>query len=363
MFGDTLRHIVARWAYVDSFWTLHEAADLRSINMKNIHGDTFMHILGPAWIETQAKALLDVLVASWQQGFNFLSRNLDGKNFLSCLLPPASSKMHTIQLHSLTAGLQYLLDQTPSHILIPSLLSQAPASQPQTVAHYMEQLLKTHAHNVTDHRTHIFALSVSQIFGDKVRAFPQTISPPLIPAPNAIHQHLQYLQHLEGLSITPWEAPGDLFRLFTELMDNGADPNEYEIYGTTAMTCTAAVLHHIGLGHLPDRDGVSILTLLHERGADLRLVTSEGETPLHMAIRLELPNAVSTLLKLGADPMALNTDGKPAIRCSLRQRALRRERIADSKQYAYAHRILVHMIDAVGKWRLQRPYSSLFSSE
>ncbi|KAK3360649.1 hypothetical protein B0T25DRAFT_515898 [Lasiosphaeria hispida] len=359
MFGDTILHIAARWASVDQFRAWHLEADPLAMNLRNVDGDTFVHILGPLWIGTQPKALLEILTASCDQGFNFLARNLGGKTFFSCLLPPTSANIDTTQLHDLTNSLQYMLLQTPSHILMPSLLAQAPVPQPQAVADYMENLLSSHAKTATDHRTRVFALSVSRLFRDKVRLAGVVHHPtPPIPAPNLMHQHLQYLQHLQHLSVTPWEAPPP-GAVFQEHLDDGADPNEYDHYNSTSMPCTAAVLHHVSLGHLTEKDGVSLLTLLHQHGANLGLVTGDGETPLHMAIRLGLPDAVAALIRLGADLMAFNMAGKSALYYPLVQKALLREKSADSKRYACAHRILVSVVDAAAKLGLPRPHNFL----
>ncbi|GAB1316464.1 hypothetical protein MFIFM68171_06674 [Madurella fahalii] len=362
MFGDTILHIAARWASVDLFRALHLQADPRAMNLRNVDGDTFMHVLGPLWIDTQPKALLEILMASCDQGFNFLARNLDGKTFFSTLLPPAFAKTDTTQLHDLTNSLQYLLLQTPSHILTPSLLAYAPESQPGTVADYLENLLRSHANTTTDPRTQIFALSVSRLFSDKVRAADTYQLTPPISAPNPLHQHLQRLQHLEHLSLMPWDAPppGDVFR---ELLDGGADPNEYDRYSSISMPCTAAVLHHVSLGHLSEGDGVALVELLHRHGADLGLVTSDGDTPLHLAIRLGLPDAVATLVRLGADPMAFNAAGKSALCYPLVQEALLRERSTDSRRHARAHRVLVSMVDAAAKLGLPRPHNFLRAQE
>lgn len=359
MFGETVRHIAARWAPVDVFRTLHlERADPRAINLKNVAGDTFVHILGPLWIQyMQPKALLEILRDSCDQGFDFLARNLNGQNFFASLLPPfGSQKMDAFKLCDLANGLKYLLDQTPSQILIPSLLSQAPTPQPQTVAQYMETLLSAYAEAVTD-PARDFALTVSRLFRGKVNAMCQPVAPQL-PAPNALHQHLQYLQHLELLSAMPFEASSsmDLGRVFAYLLEHGANPDEYDMYGTTAMSCTAAVLRHVSLGYLSEREGVELLHLLCHHGADLRLVTSDGETPLHMAIRLGLPDAVASLIRLGADLMALNTAGKTALDYPLVSTLLSK-RAADNKRYAQAHRILVSVVDAAAKLGLRKPHS------
>jgi len=349
VFGDTLLHLAARWATVDVFRTIHSAVDVRMVNLKNSSGDTFMHILAPLWVETQPKALLEVLGASCNQGFNFLARNLDGRNIFSSLLPPVSARIDAIQLRSLSNSMQYLVSETPSHILMPSLLSPAPGSQPATVAFYMETLLQAHARTITDYPSQAFALSVSRLFCDKAAAFPWTNSLPLIPTVNGMHN---YLKHV--LSVTPWEAASDTSGLSGIL--NGADPNEYDMHGTTAMPCVAAVLHHIGLGHLADKDGVPILDLLCQHGADLRLVTSDGETPLHMAIRLCLPHSVAALLKLGADPMAYNLKGIRAMDYALLQKALQKDKMSDRKLYARAHRVLACMVDVAVKLKLPRPH-------
>lgn len=357
MFGETVRHIAARWAPVDVFWLLHDKVDPKAMNRKNVAGNTFLHILGPLWIDTQPKALLDILTDSCHKGFDFLTRNLEGENFFSCLLPTAPSRIDGTRLRGLANGLQYLLLHTPHPILLPLLLSQSPSQQPQTVARYMEDLLGSHARRMGGgNQIQSLAMSVSRLFGDKVAAVNQPQMPP-IPRSHALHQHLHYL------SITPWETGTDLGGVFEALLGSGADPNDYDMYGSTAMPCAAAVINHVGLGYLTEKDGVLLLSLLHAYGADLRLVTGDGETPLHMAIRLGLADTVAILIRLGADLMAFNTSGKSALCYPLVQRALLRGRAAGSKRYASAHRILVSVVDAAVRLGLPRPHNFLRGQE
>lgn len=378
MFGETIRHIAARWAPVDVFWLLHDKADPKALNVKNVAGNTFLHILGPLFIETQHKFLLDILIDSCQKGFDVHARNLAGENLLSCLLPTtSSSRLDGTRLRGLTNGLQYLLLYTPSSILLPMLLSQSPSRQPQTVARYMEHLLSFHARrmgggggmggNLNQIQSH--ALSVSRLFGDKVQAASTSIpttSLPSLPSDNSLHQHLHYL------SITPWDihlASGthntnnNLVSVFESLLvKDRADPNEYSTYGTLAMHCAAAVVAHIGHGYLSEKDGVSLLQLLHAYGADFRLVTGNGETPLHMAIRLGLADTVAMLIRLGADLMAFDTKGKSALCYPLVQKALLKGRVeggGGSRRYASAHRILVSVVDAAVRLGLPRPHNFL----
>ncbi|KXX80406.1 putative ankyrin repeat protein L88 [Madurella mycetomatis] len=176
-----------------------------------------------------------------------------------------------------------------------------------------------------------------------------------------MHQHLQDLQRLEHLSIAPWDAPppSDVFQ---KALDDGADPNDYGKYDSISMPCTAAVLHHVHLGHLAEKDGVELIELLHRYGADHRLVTSDGDTSLHLAIRLGLPDTVDAL-RLHADPMAFNAAGKSALCYPLLQKALRRERTTDGKRHARAQRVLATMVDAAVKVGLPRPHKLLVAQE
>ncbi|KAF5964158.1 nucleoside phosphorylase [Fusarium bulbicola] len=54
---------------------------------------------------------------------------------------------------------------------------------------------------------------------------------------------------------------------------------------------------------------VSLFQKLIDRGADISLCTTESRTPLHLAIMNKNVVSVSTLLKLGADPMAEDAKG------------------------------------------------------
>lgn len=93
-----------------------------------------------------------------------------------------------------------------------------------------------------------------------------------------------------------------------ELMLNyGADPNL-----NTADTINAREypLHRIVAGSTTGENDKKIINLLIDAGADINKPDSEGNTPLHIALKNENIEKARILLDLGADPHKKNNQGK-----------------------------------------------------
>jgi ankyrin repeat protein len=91
-----------------------------------------------------------------------------------------------------------------------------------------------------------------------------------------------------------------------KLAEGGAEPNELDAYGWSALR------YAVRSGHM------DAATALIELGADVDLASKSGRTPLMSAAGNGLSDMVEMLLKAGADHQATNSAGETAFRISMR---------------------------------------------
>jgi ankyrin repeat protein len=91
-----------------------------------------------------------------------------------------------------------------------------------------------------------------------------------------------------------------------KLVDSGAEPNQQDAYGWTALR------YAVRSGHM------DAATALIENGADVDLASKSGRTPLMSAAGNGLSDMLEMLLKAGADHKAKNSAGETAFRISMR---------------------------------------------
>lgn len=96
------------------------------------------------------------------------------------------------------------------------------------------------------------------------------------------------------------------FELVTNLLDAGVDPNHRDRYGNTPLMAFAA--------ELPENDdyktGPRILSLLIDRGANIHARNRAGETALHIAVRCGRKHAMKALAQHGANIHARDGAGR-----------------------------------------------------
>ncbi len=100
-----------------------------------------------------------------------------------------------------------------------------------------------------------------------------------------------------------WAAENGLIDIAGLLLEQGADADETDHFGNTAL--------HLALAY-PD-----LIELLLENGADVNAKNALGNTPLHLAVKDR--RAVETLLAAGADVNARNGLGKTPLNYAMRQ--------------------------------------------
>jgi ankyrin repeat protein len=100
-----------------------------------------------------------------------------------------------------------------------------------------------------------------------------------------------------------WAAENGLIDIATLLIEQGADPDETDHFGNTAL--------HLALAY------PAMITLLLESGANVNAKNALGNTPLHLAVKDR--QAVETLLAAGAKVNVRNGLDKTPLLYAMRQ--------------------------------------------
>jgi ankyrin repeat protein len=100
-----------------------------------------------------------------------------------------------------------------------------------------------------------------------------------------------------------WAAENGLTEIAALLIEQGADADETDHFGNTAL--------HLAIGY-PD-----LMALLLESGANVNAKNAMGNTPLHLAVKDR--RAVQALLAAGGDVNARNGLGKTPLHYAMRQ--------------------------------------------
>ncbi len=100
-----------------------------------------------------------------------------------------------------------------------------------------------------------------------------------------------------------WAAENGLIDIAALLIEQGADVDETDHFGNTAL--------HLALAY------ADLIQLLLENGADVNAKNAMGNTPLHLAVKDR--RAVETLLAAGAEVNARNGLDKTPLHYAMRQ--------------------------------------------
>lgn len=320
IWNETILHLVARWG--DDELTCLMLNDVLTqcrpqlVNIRNIDGDTFLHVLCRRWARWPAEYaayIVEVASVAGKQGFRFQTCNSDGLTAFACMIPEypfpgvtALDAIETVRSLETLLDIQYGNKQT----LFDSLLMVAPQDNmiydrvikflealqwaPWTTTQEAERhlvdstLLRFQTHVVTPQQSHM-----------------QINKPRLFDMYDSIHTQSLH-QHIDRLG----SGTGDTYGQLESVLSSGSDPNEYNV---RRLTCIMHVIEKMRLATITSYVGIPMIGQLIEYGADLRLRDANGNNALHHAVRAHLPDVVQLLVRAGIDVEARNSKGETAL--------------------------------------------------
>ncbi|KAH8898938.1 hypothetical protein GQ53DRAFT_817163 [Thozetella sp. PMI_491] len=370
IWNETALHLVARFAPETS--SIHELLThllSRShpslVNIRNINGETFMHILAHRFRQTKAtispiwnypKFQTLVTVAS-SCGYQFHSCNSSGLNFLASILPDKDSKTPSetpleilqciVQLLGAAVDDSHLQVTVMDQFLIPSLQTLTMPFQDMVLDSVVD-FLSLHIGRLEglESKSQSFsrwkAFTESTLFKYKtVRARFDVLQTPGLFGfiETLLHDDVHLLKSPQWLSSLP-----DRIARWLAL---GADPNSYDTAGRTVLM---AVLDNMENSDIPGDISKTLADMLLADGADLRLRDRDGNTALHYAVRTQIPQVVKILIGSGVDIQARNYHGESAMGLAVNQyEQARPGRWSTTKTtYGTSQNTLVKFFDARG---------------
>lgn len=346
IWNSTILHLLAQWgkdmSVVSLLSLIVHNCQPSMVSARNIDGDTFFHILARRWSETteipDTAGLKDLITLLGIRGFRFDICNSTGCNVLASFIPEAfigrsrvlypkptarhRSVVHTLRsLFSIEDGGHFLLESFAT--ISPNNLRDPLSAFLWSEALYNESL---------DEEIRILAETRERAQIWRERATIATYRP--VPS---LHT---FLQHQTIISI--------------DLLDQGADPNEYNEDGKT---CLMVLLEKSAELQLPESTTIRLVQMLLDRGASAKLLDLAGNTALHYAVKVKLPDVVPQLIKAGADLDARDIRGKTCADLAINDYELARH-FREGTPYAVAQTMLVRLFD-VSSRRMRRNRRSL----
>ncbi|KAI0100227.1 ankyrin [Nemania sp. FL0031] len=283
------------------------------LNVKNIDGETFMHVLSRRWCklvfppDIPASSFCSLVIA---EGFDLDLRDGLERTFFDCLIDQMRHFSPDTEAERMLHYISWKLSVPLSEAGIPSDAFE---------------LVNCGLRN-TDFENLLFILQVYEDMS-KINAEINT--------PNSWKgENLRRLlvEHHPNLST---------------VVDRDIEINEYDRHGRTHLTALINRLED------PALQGMNVPTCEEIKDwmtakPDLSLVDSRGDTPLHYAVRAGFPQVVGMLIDAGINTNARNLAGVSAMDLAV----ARYERIAPpnskdlSVAYARAHGILVRLFDS-----------------
>ncbi|KAI3316962.1 ankyrin [Xylariaceae sp. AK1471] len=336
--NDTPLHLAARSAPDDTALSLLlqflDRCEPTLANVKNIDGETFMHIIARRWCSLTIlpnETFAFLCSKACAKGFNPDTCNRQGQTFLGPFIHQAeSAHISSPQKIQVLTGFSSLLSLPEDIFWSAVTTTSSDRSVSERILEclsHLELCLRAPPNQLVPEHMSLQeqedALKYSQDVITQYRARLLPLRPSYPPSPNQLHGYLECQN---------WGPVVDR-ALFLDILKRGADPNEYNAEG---QTCVTAVIQNIKSLRIPEKLGLNLLTLLFQHGADLRLLDHMGNTALHYAVQTRLPNVVHRLIGAGIDVHARNALDETAIQIAITQYAKASQPGVDDSGTSYA---------------------------
>ncbi|KAH8891546.1 hypothetical protein GQ53DRAFT_823569 [Thozetella sp. PMI_491] len=332
VWNETALHMIARWAPDHAVLrTLTENVTPSLMNVQNIDGDTFLHVLAhrirkalPEGSHIADAGEFATLVhrACWA-GYRFKSHNLGGLTFFASLLPdretpPRSAPLYQGLVYLLRGLLNYKSDvlfYPPTPDVVTTIASSVSKESLLGFLHGQEALLRRGSLSSSNlleiWTTHSVLSKFRQIYDGLVSSG----SVPHASTGSVMHDFLDLMDCNADLrnAISKTHERDQFWDRLELYLTDGIDPNCYNIaHQTVIMTV-------INMREVTEDFVVAGLTMLAKHGASMKLRDHEGNTPLHHAVKSHRPHVVQHLIKAGIDIYAKNLRGESAIGLAVEQ--------------------------------------------
>jgi Ankyrin repeats (many copies) len=364
IWGETALHLIARWApSLDFTIAINFLLDLASlcetsfINIGNVNGDTFMHILARQWHKwpsSCANSISQLIHLSQTKSFNFSALNRSGLNFFGSLLPTNLDNRTMAERCQIIQAFDTFLDVRDAafvniHPILISLRTRTPNGG--TVGTMVLQFLRAQADYIVREPgvqgvpSGVWrALSryevLSQTLGDRVA--------------DQVSGNIHDIIHSESFRSNTADTMLEVALL------EGADANEYDSKGLTPMMVLIDLMDR---SRLSEATGVRLISHLLAHHADLRIVDGEGNTVLHHAVHAGLADVVQFLITRGVNVHAKNAKDQTAPQIAIRNYQ-RSRRDVTNMMYVRSEKIFVRLFDAKGRRSMSPTHeTSSFATE
>ncbi|KAJ8127307.1 hypothetical protein O1611_g6327 [Lasiodiplodia mahajangana] len=330
VWNQTVLHLAAKWAPNEvALPLLSEFIDKcpnpsTILNIKNIEGRTFMHIVAERWYCLVSQPGIITLASFCSQaaraGYIFILPDSNGRTFFECFLRAFESPeiVNSWNDYQVDECLQSFLE-LPSNVEFHQITAMIkPILVIEPWVWVFNDLTTVLRRKMTIQATHEI----------------EEVRPPSIE--NEFHILLR--------SERP--EPENIHRLCCDVTSlNRPSVNDLNGYNSEGKTCVMALIEMTTTGGLDWCDGRFLDTFL-EYGADLQLVDRDGNTALHYAVRAQLPMVASRLIDHGVDITVPNLRGETPLVIAamhLHSRSILQEAGEAGTRYARAQSMLVRL--------------------
>ncbi|KAI0095750.1 ankyrin repeat-containing domain protein [Nemania sp. FL0031] len=330
IWNQTVLHLAAKWAPDECALALllqfiDQYPDSTTIlNIKNIEGKTFMHIIAERWYDLAPQSATTTLASFCSEvlkaGYVFTLPDSNGRTFFDCFLGVLSNLDIATPWHisQVEGGLRSFLELLSDLEFDEISATLKPIPNIGSGAWFFNDLTTLLRRKGLNEPAYGFG-------GDRHMS-----------TENEFHLLLRE-RRLE---------PNDIRRLYFGLtFTNRPSINELNAYNSEGKTCIMVLIEMVTAEKLDQREDGLLETFLG-CGIDLQLVDRDGNTALHYAVRAQLPMVASRLIACGMDVNARNLSGETALTIAavhLRSISSLREPDETGTRYARANSTFVRL--------------------